>query len=93
MSKLAALLGRSELRDLVDVRSLLQGDGDLVRALEDAPQRDAGFSALTLAWVLRELPVARMAEVEGLRAEETAELVEFRDGLVQRLTELARPDA
>lgn len=92
VSKLTALIGRSELRDLVDLRALLGGGEDLLRALEDAPRRDAGFSVLTLAWALRNLPVQKLAEVEGMADAEVEALVAFRDGLVERLTELARPD-
>ena len=91
VNKLTALLGRSELRDLIDVRALLDRGGDLVRALGDAPSRDAGFSPLTFAWVLRGLPVERMAEADALPESETAELLEFRDGLVRRLADLTRP--
>jgi hypothetical protein len=52
-SKLATLLERSETRDLADVKALLDAGGDLESALRDAPMKDAGFSPLTLAWVLR----------------------------------------
>jgi hypothetical protein len=52
VAKLTALLGRSEIRDLVDVRALLEAGGDVDRALSDAPRTDASFSAMTLAWVL-----------------------------------------
>jgi len=92
VNKLTALLGRSELRDLVDLRALLAQDGDLLRALGDAPRRDAGFSPLTLAWVLERLPVAQMAEAQALPESELQELLEFRTELVRRLTDLARPD-
>ena len=52
-SKLATLLERSEIRDLADVKALLDAGDDLNSALRDAPMKDAGFSPLTLAWVLR----------------------------------------
>jgi hypothetical protein len=53
VNKLTALLSRSELRDLQDVKALLDAGGDLEQALADAPAKDAGFSVLTLAWVLK----------------------------------------
>ena len=43
VNKLCALLGRSELRDLRDVRALLQAGGDLEQALLDAPSKDGGL--------------------------------------------------
>jgi len=53
VNKLTTLLERSEIRDLADVQALLDAGGDLDAALDDAPSKDAGFSALTLAWVLK----------------------------------------
>jgi hypothetical protein len=47
-------------RDLEDVRALLDAGGDLVRALADAPRKDPGFSPVTFAWVLEQLPIAAM---------------------------------
>ncbi len=39
-AKLTALLGRTELRDLVDVKALLDAGTDLAAALRDAPKKD-----------------------------------------------------
>ena len=93
VNKLCTLLGRAEFRDLVDVRALLAAGGDLARALQDAPRKDGGFSPLTLAWLLRGLPVGVMASEEGVGAPEAGALERFRDDLVARLTEAARPGA
>lgn len=92
VNKLCALLGRSEIRDLEDVRALLATGGSLERALRDAPRKDLGFSPLTLAWVLREMPLARLAGAGGSGAEETARLDAFREELITALTDLAVPD-
>ena len=89
MNKLCALLGRSEVRDLVDVRALLAKGGDLVRALTDAREKDSGFSPLTLVWLLRSLAVETLAPLEGHSKAETGELVAFRDDLVSGLATLA----
>lgn len=61
VNKLCALLSRSELRDLIDVRELLRRGGDLQRALEDCPRQDAGFSPLTFGWSMRGLKIDRLA--------------------------------
>jgi hypothetical protein len=89
VDKLCALLERSELRDLEDVQMLLGGGGDLTRALGDAPRKDAGFSPLTLAWVLRDLPVRELGEVAGYPPEAADRLFEAREWLVAELVRLA----
>jgi Nucleotidyl transferase AbiEii toxin, Type IV TA system len=61
VNKLCALLSRSELRDIEDVQALVGTGLDLRRALTDAPAQDGGFSPLTFAWVLRQLPIEAMA--------------------------------
>lgn len=92
VSKLCTLLERSELRDLLDVRVLLDAGGNLERALRDAPEKDAGFSPLTLAWVLRQLPISSLAEVSGWSSADGADLQNFRDELLRRITSLAAPE-
>ncbi len=92
VNKLCALLGRAELRDLVDVRALLEARGDLKRALRDAPRKDGGFSPLVLAWVLRRLQIDVLARAVEAKEMDIDELGRFRDDLVVRLTEAARPE-
>jgi len=89
VSKLCTLLERSELRDLLDVQVLLEAGGDLGRALTEAPSKDAGFSPLTLAWVLRQLPISILARVSAWPEQEIMGLERFRDELVRRITTLA----
>ena len=91
VTKLCALLSRSELRDLEDVRALLDAEGDLARALADAPRKQAGFSPVTLAWVLEQLPVAAMGRALGRTADEIRGLEVFRQGLVGRVLAAAKP--
>lgn len=82
VNKLNALVSRSELRDLEDVRALVATGGDLERAIEDASVKDGGFSPMTLAWLLGSLPLER-APALGFDA---GALGAFRDELVARLT-------
>jgi hypothetical protein len=93
VNKLCALLSRSELRDLVDVRELLRRGGDLSRALEDCPGQDAGFSPLTFGWSMRGLRVDRLAAALGWPRQEIDELERFRDELVARVVAASRPPA
>ena len=92
VNKLNALLSRSELRDLEDVRALLAAGGDLEKALADASKKDGGFSPLTLSWVLTELRPASLAQVAGVDPEKAQELETFRDLLVERILELSSPE-
>jgi hypothetical protein len=91
VNKLCALVQRSELRDLVDVRGLLGAGGDLERALRDAPRKDGGFSPLVLSWQLEGLDLGAMGRAEGLTEHEVAELDAFRTTLIARLSRLSHP--
>jgi hypothetical protein len=90
VNKLCALLSRSELRDLQDVKQLLALGEDLSAALSDAAQKDGGFSPLTLAWVLENLRLKALLAAEGV-GEEGEELEKFRQDLIQRLLQLGAP--
>jgi len=92
VNKMCALLQRSELRDLQDVQELLSRGGDLARALGDCPIKDGGFSPLTLAWVLRGLPVETMGTVAGWEPQEVEAMAGFRDELVRRVASAAAPE-
>ena len=91
-SKLTALLGRTELRDLIDVQALLGAGTDLIAALQDAPKKDAGFSAMTLAWVLHTFEMGPLARALGWSDQQIADLDAFRRQLIDRLTAIARPE-
>jgi len=92
VNKLNTLIQRMELRDLVDVGALLARGGDFDRALVEAPRKDAGFSALTFAWLLRELPIVAMVRAEDVPLAEADVLIELRDRLVLRATQMATPE-
>lgn len=85
VDKLCTLLSRSEIRDLEDVRVLVERGGDLERALIEAPQKDAGFSPLTLAWTLKSFPVRSLGAASGWSEERIAASEAFREELVELL--------
>lgn len=58
----------------------------------DAPSKDSGFSALTLSWVLKQQSLQAMASASGLTEDDTRDLLAFRDELIRRLMDAARPD-
>ncbi len=91
VNKLCSLLGRSEIRDLLDVKALIQAGLDLKSALADAAKQDAGFSPLTLVWVLKNLEIMRLGEFSGMSEKEIKELDEFRDNLIRRILRISHP--
>ena len=91
VAKLTALLGRTELRDLVDVQALIEVGTDLLAALRDAPKKDAGFSAMTLAWVLHGFEVAPLARALGWSEARAAAGDAFRRELIGLLMNISRP--
>jgi hypothetical protein len=91
VNKLCALLGRMEPRDLSDVRALVESGADLTLAVQQAPKKDAGFSAITLAWVLRTFPVGTVAAAAGWNADQALELQRYRDELVDFMARMTFP--
>jgi nucleotidyltransferase AbiEii toxin of type IV toxin-antitoxin system len=88
-NKLCALLGRSEIRDLVDVRAL-EGLGlSLAEALTAGQRKDGGLTPAQLAWVLSQVTIGDDAKLPG--GAPPAELREYLRGLIDRLARLAHP--
>jgi hypothetical protein len=88
-NKLCALLGRSEVRDLVDVRAL-EGLGlSLAEALAAGQRKDGGLTPAQLAWVLSQITIGDAATLPA--GVPPAELRDYLRGLVDRLVRLAHP--
>lgn len=88
-NKLCTLLSRGEVRDLVDVLFLERSGLRVEDALAPASTKDGGLSAGQLAWVLSQITVGSDARIPaGVTA---AELQNFLEDLVSRLTRLAYP--
>ncbi|MBL8755678.1 MAG: nucleotidyl transferase AbiEii/AbiGii toxin family protein [Planctomycetes bacterium] len=90
-NKVCALLGRAEVRDLVDLRAILARGADLVDLLRAAERKDGGVSAATLAWLLDSMTIGDSAELPG--GVTPAELDQFRRELVTELRRRAFPPA
>lgn len=88
--KLRALVGRCEVRDLVDLKALLEHGIGLERALEDAAKKDGGVNAATLAWLLNDVSIGRDAVIPG--GGSATELEAWRVRLVVELRRLAHPE-
>jgi len=89
-NKLCALVGRCEVRDLVDLKALLEHGIVLDRALEDAAMKDRGVNAATLAWLLNDVSIGHDAVIPG--GGSATELEAWRVGLVVELRRLAHPE-
>lgn len=87
-NKICALLGRAELRDLVDLREILSRGLDLQQVLADAERKDGGVSPATLAWLLDGVRIGPEADPPGVTA---ADLERFRRELVLRLRRTSLP--
>lgn len=88
-NKVCALLGRGEVRDLIDLRAILATGVDLKQALADAERKDGGVSAATLAWLLDGLRIGH--DAPPLHGVDAAALEAFRVELVRRLRQLSLP--
>ena len=86
-NKLCTVIGRAEIKDLVDLRVLLQHGTDLVTAVGDAERKDAGADPATLAWVLSQIKIGAGALLPG--NVDPSELERFRIELMERLQGLA----
>jgi hypothetical protein len=88
-NKLCALLGRAEIRDLVDVRALEESGLSLERALEAGQRKDGGLTPAQLAWVLSQISIGDEARIPGGGA--APDLRRYLRDLIDRLVVLARP--
>lgn len=89
-NKLCALLGRSEIRDLVDVYALERAGLRAEDAFDLAARKDGGLTYAGLAHLLSEIEIGDDARIPG--GVTPAELRDFIVDLVKRLTRLAYPD-
>ena len=80
-NKLAALLGRSELRDLVDLYFIEQAGLPAIEGLSDAVAKDAGMDPAWLAWALEQIEVRALRGMIVPIAEDDVRL--FRDRLAR----------
>lgn len=86
-NKLTAVLGRSALRDLVDLYFLSRAGWPPLEGLSDAATKDAGMDPGWLAWALSQIQVALLP---GMLVElDLADLRQFRDELVAKLLDIA----
>lgn len=88
-NKLCTLVGRAEIRDLIDVFCLEKAGFPVEDAFPAALEKDGGATPATLAWLLSEIHVPESVSLPG--GIDPGELMEFRDELVRRLRRLALP--
>ncbi len=88
-NKLCALLGRAEIRDLVDVRALELSGYPVEPALSAAASKDAGLTPGQLGWVLSQITLGNDLIAPG--GVSVQELRKYLDDLIARLSRLAFP--
>jgi predicted nucleotidyltransferase component of viral defense system len=88
-NKLAALVGRAEERDLIDVMFLERAGYSVEEALPAALAKDGGCTPATLAWLLSEITIPDGAELPANVP--AAELRAYVAELIARLLVLAAP--
>jgi len=86
-NKVCAILSRSEVKDLLDLKFLLGAGLDLGQALRDARLKDRGAEPSTLAWVLEQISISPEARLPA--GADPIELDRFRKQLVEQLQRLA----
>jgi hypothetical protein len=90
-NKLCALLSRSEIRDLVDVRALELAGYSIEAALASAEKKDSGLTAGQLAWVLSQIQFDSSLALPGDVTQEA--LRGYLDDLLSRLKRRTFPKA
>ncbi len=88
-NKLCALLSRSEIRDLVDVRELENAGFSLKESLSAAQRKDTGLTAAQLAWVLNQIKLGEDLTPPGDIS--ISELRDYLNDLIKRLKRFAFP--
>lgn len=89
-NKLCALLSRSEIRDLVDVRELEKAGFDLENALIAAQKKDTGLTPAQLGWVLTQIKFGDDLTPPGNVS--VGELRDYVADLTARLNRFAYPE-
>jgi predicted nucleotidyltransferase len=90
-NKLCALLSRSEIRDLVDVRALESIGYRVEDALPAAHQKDRGLTPAQLYWVLEQIELGADLIPPGDVSRE--ELRNYLDDLIARLAMMSFPQS
>ena len=88
-NKLCALLSRSEIRDLVDVRALEMAGYQVEKALPAAHLKDTGLTPAQLSWVLGQIRLGHDLVPPGGVSKD--ELRQYLDDLIGRLARVAFP--
>lgn len=88
-NKLCALLSRSEIRDLVDVRQLERSGLSLDDALKAAEKKDSGLTPAQLAWVLSQIELGDQTHLPGDVSVD--DLKHYLEELINTLRRLALP--
>jgi hypothetical protein len=87
VNKLCALVGRSEIRDLVDLMYLEQAGYRVENYLDSATHKDAGITPGTVAWILSTYTIPDELPANAKRED----VIRFARDLEKRMRDAARP--
>ncbi len=90
-NKLCAVLGRSDVKDLVDLYFLAEAGIELVSHVRAAHMKDGGMDPATLSFVLGQMSTIPDG-LDLLKSVSAEQLAAFRDHLVAKLLQLAWPN-
>lgn len=86
-NKICTLLSRSEIKDLIDLKALLNTGLELRSVLKDAHEKDLSADPTALGWVLDQISISETARLPG--GADPVALDAFRRELVEKLRRLA----
>jgi hypothetical protein len=88
---MCALLGRSEIKDIVDLFYLEQAGFKIEEHIEDAKRKDGGFDPAAVSYILSTIEIQSMP-LHLVRPLEISELQSFVDTLRKRMADLSYPE-
>ena len=89
VNKLSALMSRSELRDLIDVRALEAAGFPVDTAMLEGTVKDASLTPAQLGWVLSQITIGESVRLPG--GVSSSDVREYLARLVARLGRMALP--
>lgn len=89
VNKLSALMSRSELRDLIDVRALEAAGFPVDTAMLEGTVKDASLTPAQLGWVLSQITIGESVRLPG--GVSSSDVREYLAQLIARLGRMALP--
>jgi hypothetical protein len=89
-NKLCTILGRSDIKDLVDLYFLDQAGYKAIDHIDDAQSKDGGFDPATFSYVLSQMEINEIPQIL-IKPVDVTSLNSFLKNLQKQYAELAYP--